>query len=181
MAGHAGAVAGELGDFLAHGEAGFEVAFFKGNGDGWVLEGHADDVASEEDATVDGGGGAGGGEGGQEVGVGDDAGALFGVETDALEVVVFNLFAVEFGESVVEVEVVGLEQLAVVGLFAPDGVFDEELEGSSEVGEGGAVEIRKGFGVFAGVFGVIELEPMMEKAVHFGACAGVGDEALGGA
>ncbi len=114
MAGHAGAVAGEFGDFFPHGEAGFEVAFFEGDGDGRVFEGHADDVAGEEDAAMDGRGGAGGGEGGEEVGVGDDAGALFGVEADPLEVLRFDLFAVEFGEAGVEVEVVGLEELAVV-------------------------------------------------------------------
>ena len=99
VAGHAVAVAGEFGDFFAHGEAGFEVAFFEGDGHGRGLQGEADDVAGEEDAAMDGGGGAGVGEGGEEVGVGDDASALFGVEGDALEVGCLDVFAVDFGEA----------------------------------------------------------------------------------
>lgn len=180
MAGHTGAVAGEFGDFFAHGEAGFEVTFFKRDGDGRVLEGHADDVAGEEHAPMDGGGGAGGGESGEEVRVGDDAGPLFGIEADALEFAAFHLFAIELGEAVVEVKVVGLEQLAVIGFFAPDGVLDKELEGGAEVGEGGLVEGWEGFGVFAGVFGQVKLQPMVEKAVHLGPGAGVSDETLSG-
>ena len=43
------------------------------------------------------------------------------------------------------------------------------------------VEAGEGFGVFAGVFGVVEFEPVVEEAVDFGAGAWVGDEALGGA
>ena len=62
MAGHAGGVAGQLGDFFPHGELGVEVGLVKSNGHGRWAEGEADDVAGEEDAAMDGGGAAAGGE-----------------------------------------------------------------------------------------------------------------------
>ena len=112
--------------------------------------------------------------------MGEDAGALRGVAWDGLEAFAAGpRKAVVVGQPLIEDEVVGLDELAVVGGFGGDDAVHEELEGLAEVGDDLGVEAGEGFGVFTEVAIGVQLEPAEEEVVDFGAGAGVGGEALG--
>ena len=102
--------------------------------------------------------------------MGEDAGALGGVELHRLELVALRPgHAVELGEPFVEEEIVGLEKLAVVGAIAPDHVLDEFLQRFPQVGQDRLVEIRIGLLVLAHVLGLLDGQPLVEELPEFGA------------
>ncbi len=108
------------------------------------------------------------GEGGEQVGMSDHAGALSGVEGDFLEFTALDGLAVEFAEPLVEQQVVGLEQLAVVGGLAPHHIIHKAQQGLAQVGQHSLVETGEGLRILRGALGVLQVQPVVEEAVQLG-------------
>ena len=85
MAAHAVGVLRQLRDLLPHGERAIELRVLKRHGHGRRLERHAHDGAREKDAAMNGRGALAVGKGREQVGMRDHAGALLGIEVNALE------------------------------------------------------------------------------------------------
>src|SRR5688500_19464661 len=88
MAAHAGGGAGEFSDLLAHGELGIKATIHELDGGGRRFQAAADDVASEENAAMNGRTRLVVGEGGEEVRVSEHTGAQRGIELDLVESIV---------------------------------------------------------------------------------------------
>ena len=113
VAGHAAGVLGDLGDFFAHREMGLEVGVLEFDGVWRWLEETPEDVSTEVDPTVDGGGLLVVGKSGEDIGMGEEARAVF-VGRDILEAPLWVLGAIEFGEAFVDGKLSREEELTVV-------------------------------------------------------------------
>ena len=74
---------------------------------------------------------------------------------------------VEFLEPGREGEPGGIEELAVVGLFRPNGLIQESRKGRAEVGDDGFIESGEGLVVLGEVVLFVEMEPLEKEALHF--------------
>ena len=89
----------------------------------------AQHVARKENAAVDRRARVRVGKAGQQVRMGEDAGAMVGIEIDFLERgVLRELCAVQFCQAAVEVHVVGQQELAEVGRAAVENVVEREFD-----------------------------------------------------
>ena len=165
VAGHAAAVLGDFGDFLPHGEIGLEIGVFELDGIRRRLEEAAEDVAAQINAAMDGRGLFVVGERGEHVRMRKKSGTML-VGRDIGEAPLGCFFPVKLSEAFVDGELAGEEELAVVGLFGPDDLFDEKSQRGAEVGDDVFVEAGEGFEIFAEVVFFSEVEPGEEEAVE---------------
>ena len=105
-------------------------------------------------------------EGREQIRMRDDAGALLRIERDALEAVAGDAFAIELREALVEQQVIGLEQLAIVRALAPHDLIEEELERRAQVGEHRGVEVGEGLRIFGDRLRALEFQPVVEEAAQ---------------
>ena len=166
VAAHAGGGACGFRHFFTHGPGGIEVGVLELHGFRRGFEGATHDASGEKDAAVDGRGVFEISEGGEQVGMGEEAGALAAFEMDFFEIVADGFRLVKFRKAVVEHHVVRAEELAVVGAAIPDNIINEETERTAEVGENGFIEIRVFLRIFRDVVDILHLEPMVEKPVE---------------
>ena len=178
MAGHAGLVLGESGDLFPHGESGIKVGVLELDGIGWGFEETTENISAQVDTAVDGGGLLVVGKGGEDVGVGEEAGPLSVGGWEKLEGAIFGRGgSVEFSEAGVKVDVFGGEQAAVVGGLGPDDIIDEKVQRGSQVGDDVFIESGEGFRVFVEVFFFGKGEPVVEKGIELGSRTGVAKHA----
>ena len=121
-------------DALAGGQAGVQVGRQRGDGRRRRPERPAQDPARQEHAAMDRRGRGGVGERRHQVRVGQQAGPLLGRASPSGTALRGELGAVELGQPAVEVKLVGQQEPAEVGRFAPDHVFQEQVQRRPQVG-----------------------------------------------
>ena len=126
---------------------------------------------------MDGGAGSDVGHAGEEVGVGEDSGAVALRGHVALKFRALEVNAIDFSKAWIEPKMVGEQQFAVVGAITPDNFIEEEFERGAQVRLQRFVEIREEIGVFGCGFGAFGFEPDFEELIHLGSGARVVDHA----
>ncbi len=129
VAGHAAFVFRQMSDLFAHREVRLKVSVFELDGIWGRFQEAAKDVSAKVDAAMDGRGLLMVGESGEDVGVGEKAGAFAVGSGKGFKGSRFGfLGAVEFCEAMVEEDVLLGEESSVVGAIGPDDAIDKEIK-----------------------------------------------------